>query len=98
MGSRHTWGLQIEPAPVKGASATPVDGEASARLVEQCKLEEAKMKEWVIDENSVTVVCKTYTRIMLLLAAFIVCGSLAVPFTVGDRIAGVDPFQLTSFS
>lgn len=56
------------------------------------------MEEWVIDEDSVTVNCRAYVVSVVATAALFICGAMAIPFCVNDRIRGVDPFQITSFA
>lgn len=56
------------------------------------------METWIFAQRSIIVNCRIYTISILTLAIIIVGGSLAVPFTVGTRIAGVDPFQITTFA
>lgn len=56
-----------------------------------------KMRTWVFTATSVTVRCRGYILGVLSLCLAIVLGGLAVPFTVTDRIAGVDPFNITMF-
>jgi hypothetical protein len=56
------------------------------------------MKSWAVSEQSILVYCQTYSRICLAIASIIVFGSLSVPFLVGKRIQGVDPFQFVTFA
>ncbi|KAF2268811.1 hypothetical protein CC78DRAFT_454584, partial [Lojkania enalia] len=42
--------------------------------------------------------CRAYVWTIMAICFIIVAGALAIPFIVGTRIAGVDPFQVTSFS
>lgn len=53
---------------------------------------------WTFDEKSVIVPCKAYVRTLLALAAFIVAGGLAIPFSSRVRLEGVDPFNIASFT
>jgi len=59
---------------------------------------EKQLKHWVIAESSVTVPCKRYIVMVLAFCTIILCGGLAVPFVVKQRITGVDPFQVTTFA
>ncbi len=56
------------------------------------------MAKWVISEDSITIECRRYLYAVGFLIVFIVCGGISVPFAVRNRIAGVDPFQITLFS
>lgn len=57
-----------------------------------------KMDAWVIDETSIAIKCRAYVLAVISGAALLVCGAMAIPFTVGEDIRGVDPFQITSFA
>lgn len=56
------------------------------------------MSNWEISASSITVKCRTYVVFMQIMIMVIILGSIALPFTVRDRIKGVDPFQITTFS
>ena len=56
------------------------------------------MSKWTITASSVTVRCRTYVTLVQGITALIVLGGLAVPFTVRNRIQGVDPFQIALFA
>lgn len=56
------------------------------------------MEKWDCRAGTVVIQCKTYARISQVIAAFVVIGGLVIPFTVLDRIAGVDPFNITMFT
>ena len=56
------------------------------------------MKKWVIAETSINVRCQGYIASVLAVCIIIVGGGLDLPFTVGTRIAGVDPFQFATFA
>ena len=56
------------------------------------------MAKWVIAEDSITIECRQYIYAIIALTGVIVCGGISVPFAVRNRIAGVDPFQITLFS
>lgn len=57
-----------------------------------------EMDAWVIDENSVTVEHALYVWGVLAVAAVLAGGGLAIGFTVGSRINGVDPFNLATYT
>ncbi|KXX72917.1 hypothetical protein MMYC01_210649 [Madurella mycetomatis] len=54
--------------------------------------------DWEIDETSVTVRCPEYSWSILIFCGILVAGGLAGAFTIGDRIEGVDPFNIASFT
>ena len=58
----------------------------------------SKMDQWVIAEESVTINCRRYVNAVIGIAIILVCGSMSIPFIVGTRIRGVDPFQVTTFA
>lgn len=54
--------------------------------------------KWAIQETSIVIGCAAYVHAMIFLSAALVIGGLLCGFLVGDRIVGVDPFNLTMFS
>ncbi|KAH8744234.1 hypothetical protein BGZ57DRAFT_919355 [Hyaloscypha finlandica] len=54
-------------------------------------------KKWTIAENSVAVDCKAYVAAILLVSGLLVGGGLAIGLSLGTRIHGVDPFNVTVF-
>ncbi|KAK8071383.1 hypothetical protein PG997_011586 [Apiospora hydei] len=56
------------------------------------------MEKWDCRAGTVVVYVKTYARLAQAVAALTVIGGLIIPFTVLDRIAGVDPFNITMFT
>ncbi|KAI0383903.1 hypothetical protein F5Y04DRAFT_249960 [Hypomontagnella monticulosa] len=57
-----------------------------------------KMDGWLIDERSVTVACHRYVSSVMLTALVLSAGGLTIGFTVGERIQGVDPFNLATYA
>ncbi|KAK4068308.1 uncharacterized protein Triagg1_7551 [Trichoderma aggressivum f. europaeum] len=57
-----------------------------------------QMEKWVVDETSVTVSCKTYVWSLMAITAVLVGGGLAMGLAVGQRIDGVDPFNLATYT
>ncbi|EQB52815.1 hypothetical protein CGLO_07505 [Colletotrichum gloeosporioides Cg-14] len=53
--------------------------------------------KWVIDDNAIIISCKWYAWGTLLICALLVVGGLAVGFSLGERINGVDPFNISVF-
>ncbi|KAK0666601.1 hypothetical protein QBC41DRAFT_230129 [Cercophora samala] len=54
--------------------------------------------EWVADESSIIVPCPTYVLGVGAIAMILAAGGLTIGFTVGDRIEGVDPFNLATYA
>ncbi|KFA78365.1 hypothetical protein S40288_09970 [Stachybotrys chartarum IBT 40288] len=57
-----------------------------------------KMDGWLVDESSVTVECRRYVSGVMITALILAAGGLAIGFTVGERIEGVDPFNLATYA
>lgn len=55
------------------------------------------MNGWEFDEMAVLVNCRKYVLMVLALSTILVCGGLAIGFTVKERIRGVDPFNITTY-
>lgn len=66
--------------------------------IDQYKKVEIRMNEWVIAETTVTLKCYRYVYTVLFLCAILICGAMAVPFSVQNRLKGVDPFNITTFA
>ncbi len=60
--------------------------------------EKNAMDTWVFSETSVTVQCREYIAIIIIICSAILFGGIAIPFAVRKRITGVDPFQITNFT
>lgn len=76
------------------------DGNISQTPKLSQKLDEIawEMETWVVDEGSVTVRPRVYVWTVIAVAALLVIGGLAIGFTVGESIQGVDPFNLATYS
>jgi len=57
-----------------------------------------KMNGWLVDESSVTVACRSYVFGVMSSAIALGAGGLTIGFTVGERIPGVDPFNLATYT
>ena len=57
-----------------------------------------RMNEWIISELTVTLKCHRYVYTILCFCAVLICGATAVPFSVQNRLKGVDPFNITTFA
>lgn len=55
-------------------------------------------QEWDMEETAVSVSCPRYVYTVLGCAGLLVCGGLAAGFFLGERLEGVDPFNITMFS
>lgn len=60
--------------------------------------DKSRMDNWAKSEDAITIKCRPYVVTIILLAMLVVFGGMAVPFAVGTRIRGVDPFQITTFA
>ena len=67
-------------------------------LSRQYEYDKAEMERWTIGRNTIKVKCGGYVTAVMCFAVLIVCGGMAIPFAVGERINGVVPFQLTTFT
>jgi len=56
------------------------------------------MSTWVIDENSVTVQCGWYVWPIIVAAMILAGGGLAIGLSAGQRIKGVDPTNLATYT
>jgi len=55
-----------------------------------------EMDDWVFDEKAVIVQCPVYVWSVITGASILVIGGLGIGFTVSNRIAAVDPFNITT--
>src|ERR1700759_4739172 len=67
------------------------------RTFQEYKNRKGEIESWAIIEDSIRELTRKYSGIVLTIAILIIGGSLAVPFLVGQRISGVDPFQFVTF-
>jgi hypothetical protein len=67
-------------------------------MLEQYAKHKHEMDSWVISEASIMLRCRFYVATVMSIALLIVCGGMIIPFVVGSKIRGVDPFQIASFS
>jgi hypothetical protein len=77
-------------------SGTP--GSTSQTNAEKYMSVEMRMNEWIISELTVTLKCYRYVYTILSFCILLVCGATAVPFSVQNRLKGVDPFNITTFA
>lgn len=68
------------------------------RSLEQFEHTSKRMKEWVFEENGVRVRCDWYVGAVSAAATVLVLGGMAAGITIGERLPGVDPFNITTFS
>ncbi|KAI8719788.1 hypothetical protein NCS52_00760800 [Fusarium sp. LHS14.1] len=55
------------------------------------------MKDWILEEKGVMVRCRRYVSLLMLLCAVLVAGGVSIGVVVGERITGVDPFNITTY-
>lgn len=60
--------------------------------------EDLIMDEWIFAATIITVHCKPFVFGILIVCAILVIGALILPFFVKDKLPGVDPFQITTFT
>ncbi|KAH8886176.1 hypothetical protein GQ53DRAFT_809771 [Thozetella sp. PMI_491] len=70
---------------------------AALKTFNEYKARKAEINSWSLMEDSVRVHTTKYSSITLAIALSVISGSLCVPFLVGERIPGVDPFQFVTF-
>ena len=68
------------------------------KISKEYKNQKPEISDWTVAEDSVRVHTFKYSSIILTIAIAVIGGSLSIPFLVGERITGVDPFQLVTFS
>jgi hypothetical protein len=76
---------------IKGFSEASCRNAETSHMVHKLKELTKEMKDWVIDENSVAVQCRLYVWSVVALAMLFARVGLAIGFSVGQRIKGVDP-------
>ena len=89
----------LDPRTNKGKIDLPQANDLKSQTnAETYKLVESRMSEWIIAETTVTLKCYRYVYTILFLCAVLICGAMAVPFSVQNRLKGVDPFNITTFA
>lgn len=94
--SGRLWPMLCGSSPGRGRAVANKDvaDEAKKALDRCCQ----KMDRWVVDRTSVTVPSRRYVSTVMLIAMVLCGGGLGLGFTVGERISGVDPFDLASYN
>lgn len=64
---------------------------------EELKKVSAQMSEWVVEETGIMVNTKLYVTSVMAVATLLVCGGISVGASIGERITGVDPFNIATF-
>jgi hypothetical protein len=67
---------------------------ANTRLEKMQKM----AKDWDIDGSAILVKCPVYVWMVVFFSTILVIGGLLIGFLVGDRITGVDPFGITTYT
>lgn len=57
----------------------------------------SKMQGWVLEGKGIMIKCRAYVSTVMLACVLLVAGGIAVEVTVGDRILGVDPFNVATY-
>ncbi|KAM0391889.1 hypothetical protein ACHAQC_006689 [Fusarium culmorum] len=66
--------------------------------LKQFEKAQERMKDWIFEENGVRVRCDWYVGTVSAAAILLVICGLAAAITVGERLPGVDPFNIATFS
>ena len=77
-----------------GAAKDRVVSEAN----EQLKRLEQTVSTWVIEEKAVRVSCVRYVFWVMLACSILVVGGILTGALLGDRLTGVDPFDIATFA
>ncbi|KAI1777340.1 hypothetical protein F4818DRAFT_409992 [Hypoxylon cercidicola] len=96
----HTGDLST-PTLIKTIMKNSMKGNITLRDREQSKeaLNDGMkmLNSWVIDDDAIIVPYRRYAWGSIGLAVLLVCCGLAVGFSVGDRIPGVDPSNISAY-
>ncbi|KAM0203026.1 hypothetical protein ACHAPI_001196 [Fusarium lateritium] len=88
--------------PVANSSQEDEEDQEEQRQIQhnlkQFDLAKKRMKDWVFEENGVRVRCDWYVGTVSTAAALLVIAGIAAAVTMGERLPGVDPFNITTFS
>lgn len=57
-----------------------------------------RMRSWVFEETGIMVPCKIYVASVMGFCSLLVVGGLSIGLSLGPRIKGVDPFNITTYS
>ncbi|GAP82422.2 hypothetical protein SAMD00023353_14600010 [Rosellinia necatrix] len=100
-------GLYTSFAPGRFFSSTSSTSSTSSddRMVQVIQHNRAELNniaqivdDWVFEEKGVMVQCTKYVLACILGALLLAVGGLAVGASLGQRISGVDPFNITTYS
>ncbi|KAK4230057.1 hypothetical protein QBC38DRAFT_496990 [Podospora fimiseda] len=85
--------------PNRDAEKQRAKAHADRIRMHQSELHKAskKLKACIFEEKGVMVRCRLYILTTVILCTILVFGGIAVGATVGDRISGVDPFNITTY-
>ncbi|KAG4416427.1 hypothetical protein IFR04_010473 [Cadophora malorum] len=53
--------------------------------------------QWTIDQESVTIKCEVYVLAVMSACMILVLGGVGIGASIGERISGVDPFNIATF-
>ena len=68
------------------------------KVINAYEHDKSKMNGWDISEDSITIKTRRFVNTIITMAVVLILVGMTVPFIVGERIKGVDPFQITTFS
>ncbi|KAI1360473.1 hypothetical protein F5Y08DRAFT_317323 [Xylaria arbuscula] len=78
-------------------NTNPSSNEKTRGVIQDYLRDKDEMSKWIISEDSIKVECRKYVILVLCFVGLIVSGGIVTPFLVGNKLAGVDPFQITIF-
>ncbi|KAF4945604.1 hypothetical protein FGADI_11785 [Fusarium gaditjirri] len=85
----------------KATSQASDDDQTAPERIQRHQLEldgfSNKMKPWIIEEKGIMVRCRLYVSGLMLLCTVLVAGGVSIGVVVGERITGVDPFNITTY-
>ncbi|PMD41742.1 hypothetical protein L207DRAFT_633067 [Hyaloscypha variabilis F] len=91
--------IPVSSNPLSLDGSSTGDPRMQKKLVDEYrKCDWEKMAHWLLNESTIVVECKGYVLIVLLISAIILLGGIAIGVTVGERIPGVDPWEITNYS
>lgn len=67
----------------------------NSKFATEIKKANSKMDEWIFDRRAIIVRCDVYVWTWAVCALLLVIGGLVIGFCLGNRVRGVDPFNIT---